>query len=164
MEIQSKVWICSKLTIKIPELRQCRRSGFFIVNFGDTSKFLLVFLLLTLNRPRLIGVFFLLTFLLTLNRYFCFSYEKSNYFYRNRLSYLFLFSLLKERYQCIYSVICCFAHNTYYPLLCCVFQLTLWRSVTRCAGHNIDLPSNSNISRTVRVNIVFNKQFLKSVW
>ena len=39
--------------------------------------------------------------------------------------------------------------------------LTLSLPVTRCAGHNTDLPSNSNISKTVRVNIAFT--FLKSI-
>ena len=41
--------ICPKLTIKIPERRQWRRSGVFIVNFQHISRLLLVFLLLTLN-------------------------------------------------------------------------------------------------------------------
>ena len=40
--------VCSKLTIKIPELRQWRRSGLF-VNCEHISHFLLVFLLLSLN-------------------------------------------------------------------------------------------------------------------
>ena len=39
----------SKLTIKTPERRQCRRSGVFIVNFEHLHLFL-VFLLLTLSR------------------------------------------------------------------------------------------------------------------
>ena len=30
---------CSKLTIKTPEQRQVRRSGFFIVNFEHASKY-----------------------------------------------------------------------------------------------------------------------------
>ena len=35
-----------------------------------------------------------------------------------------------------------------YRLSCCLFAyLTLSLSVTRCAGHNTDLPSNSNISK-----------------
>ena len=42
--------ICSKLTIKKPEQRQSRRSGFFIVNFEHISHLVLVFLLLTLSR------------------------------------------------------------------------------------------------------------------
>ena len=42
--------ICSKLTIKMPEWRQWRRSGVFIVNFEDISHLVLVFLLLTLSR------------------------------------------------------------------------------------------------------------------
>ena len=42
--------ICSKLTIKIPEQPQWRRSGIFIVNFEHVSHLVLVFLLLTLNR------------------------------------------------------------------------------------------------------------------
>ena len=41
--------ICSKLTIKISERRQWRRSGVFIVNFEYISHLALVFLLLTLN-------------------------------------------------------------------------------------------------------------------
>ena len=42
--------ICSKLTIEIPERRQWRLSGIFIVNFENISHLLLVFLLLTLNK------------------------------------------------------------------------------------------------------------------
>ena len=42
--------ICSKLTIKILERRQWRRSGIFIVNFEHTSHLVLVFLFLTLSR------------------------------------------------------------------------------------------------------------------
>ena len=42
--------ICSKLTIKIPERRQWRRSGIFIVNFEHIPHLVLVFLLLTLSR------------------------------------------------------------------------------------------------------------------
>ena len=41
--------ICSKLTIKIPERRQWRRSGIFLVNFEHILHLVLVFLLLTLN-------------------------------------------------------------------------------------------------------------------
>ena len=41
--------ICSKLTIKIPERLNWRRSGIFIVNFEHISHLVLVFLLLTLN-------------------------------------------------------------------------------------------------------------------
>ena len=41
--------ICSKLTIKIPERRQWRRTGIFIINFEHTSHLFLLFLLLTLN-------------------------------------------------------------------------------------------------------------------
>ena len=33
--------------------------------------------------------------------------------------------------------------------------------LTRCADHNTDLPSSSNISKTVRVNIVFTEIFCK---
>ena len=50
--------ICSKLTIKILERRQCRRSGVFIVNFEHVSKFVIVFLLLIG-----IGVFFITSYL-----------------------------------------------------------------------------------------------------
>ena len=42
--------ICLKLTITIPERRQWRRSGIFIVNFEHILHFALVFLLLTLTR------------------------------------------------------------------------------------------------------------------
>ena len=42
--------ICSKLTTKISERRQWRRSGIFIVNFEHISHLVLVFLLLTLTR------------------------------------------------------------------------------------------------------------------
>ena len=41
------------------------------------------------------------------------------------------------------------------------FNLTLSLLVTCCAGHNTGLPSNSNISKTVRVNIAFTTTFLK---
>ena len=41
--------ICSKLTIKIPERRNWRCSGIFIVNFEHISQLLLAFLSLTLN-------------------------------------------------------------------------------------------------------------------
>ena len=42
--------ICSKLTIKIPEQHQLRRSGLLIVNFEHISRLVLVFLLLTLSK------------------------------------------------------------------------------------------------------------------
>ena len=42
--------ICPKLTIKMPERRQLRRSGVFIVNFEHISHLVQVFLLLTLSR------------------------------------------------------------------------------------------------------------------
>ena len=42
--------ICSKVTIKTPERRQCRRSGVFIVNFEHISHHFLVCILLTLNK------------------------------------------------------------------------------------------------------------------
>ena len=43
--------ICLKLTIKTPEGPHWRGPfGVFIVNFGDISHLVLVFLLLTLNR------------------------------------------------------------------------------------------------------------------
>ena len=47
---RTKDEICSKLTIKTPEQPQCRRSGVFIVSFKHISHFVIVFLLLTLNR------------------------------------------------------------------------------------------------------------------
>ena len=39
--------------------------------------------------------------------------------------------------------------------------LTFSLRVTRCAGHNTDLSSNSNISKTVRVNITFARTVFK---
>ena len=47
--IETRCEICSKLTIKIPERRDWRRSGIFVVNFEHISRLALVFLLLTLN-------------------------------------------------------------------------------------------------------------------
>ena len=41
---------CSKLTVKIPERRQWRRSGIFVVKFKHISQLVLVFLLSTLSR------------------------------------------------------------------------------------------------------------------
>ena len=48
--VRTRCEICSKLTVKIPERRQWRRSGIFIVNFEHISHLVLVFLLLTLSR------------------------------------------------------------------------------------------------------------------
>ena len=48
--IRTRCEICSKLTIKTPEQRQRCRSGVLIDNFEHVSHFVLVFLLLTLNR------------------------------------------------------------------------------------------------------------------
>ena len=42
--------ICLKLTIKMPETRQWRHSGIFIVNFKHISQLFLVLLLLTSGR------------------------------------------------------------------------------------------------------------------
>ena len=42
--------MCSKLTMKIPERRQWRRSGVFLVNFEHISHLSLVGLLLNLKR------------------------------------------------------------------------------------------------------------------
>ena len=42
--------ICSKLTIKIPERRQGRRSGVVIVNYENISQAVQVFSLLPLNK------------------------------------------------------------------------------------------------------------------
>ena len=39
--------MCLKLTIKIPERRQWRRSGIFIINFEHVPHLVLVFFLLT---------------------------------------------------------------------------------------------------------------------
>ena len=48
--------ICSKLTMKIPERCQLRRSGIFIVNFEHISHLVLVFLLLILNMQLPAGM------------------------------------------------------------------------------------------------------------
>ena len=47
---RTKCEICSKLTIKTPELRNWHRSGVFIVNFEHISHIVLVSLFLTLSR------------------------------------------------------------------------------------------------------------------
>ena len=47
--IRTRCEICLKLAIKIPERRQWRRSGIFIVNFEHISHYVQVFLLLTSN-------------------------------------------------------------------------------------------------------------------
>ena len=47
--------ICSKLTIKTPELCQWSRSGALIFNFEQSSYIVLVFLLLTLNKLMPVG-------------------------------------------------------------------------------------------------------------
>ena len=48
--------ICSVLTIKIPESRQWRRFGVFIVNFEQILDIVLVFPLLYLNKKNPAGV------------------------------------------------------------------------------------------------------------
>ena len=48
--IRTMCKICSKLTIKKPELRHLHRSVVFIINFEQISHIGLVFLLLTLNK------------------------------------------------------------------------------------------------------------------
>ena len=47
--------ICSRLKIRKPERRHCRRSGVFIVNFGHIARLALVFLLLTLSSKCRLG-------------------------------------------------------------------------------------------------------------
>ena len=106
-----------------------------------------MFLLLTFSWPKPIGVFLLLAFLLTLNRYFCFSLKKSNNFYRNRLSYASRLSLFKER-----SFVLLIILTTRYYI---AFSIYLSFPVTHCAGHNTELPSKSNMLKTVRINIAF---------
>ena len=49
INIRTSCEICSKLTIKTPELRSWRRFSVFIVNFEHISNLVLVFLLLTLS-------------------------------------------------------------------------------------------------------------------
>ena len=41
--------------------------------------------------------------------------------------------------------------------------ITLSLPVPHWTGDNTDLPSDSNISRTVRVNIAFTERFLKNI-
>ena len=48
--IRTRCKRCTKLTIKTPERRQWRHSSVFIVSFEHISHFVLVFLLLTLNK------------------------------------------------------------------------------------------------------------------
>ena len=45
LSVSQSAITCSKLTIKTPERRQCRRSCVFIVNFEHILHFVLVFLL-----------------------------------------------------------------------------------------------------------------------
>ena len=54
--------ICSKLTIKTPDRRQCRRSVFFIVIYEHISHLFLLFLLLSLSRYLFTGHLFDCTF------------------------------------------------------------------------------------------------------
>ena len=42
-------------------------------------------------------------------------------------------------------------------------NVTLFLPVNHCLGHNTDLTSNSNISKMVRVNIVFTERILESI-
>ena len=42
-------------------------------------------------------------------------------------------------------------------------MLSLWLLVPRWAGDNTNLPSESIISKAVRVNIVFARYFLKNI-
>ena len=118
----------------------------------------------------LIAVFLFLALLLTLNRYFCFCFSSfvnveqvflfspwKKYFYRIFIS--FPFFIVERMGMCI-------ADNTDHPLLCCLFRFTLLLPVTRCSGHNTNLPSNNNILKIVTVNIAFTKAFFlkKNYW
>ena len=47
---RTRCGMSSKLTIKTPKRRHCRRSGVIIVNFEYISHLVLVFLLLTLSK------------------------------------------------------------------------------------------------------------------
>ena len=51
--------------------------------------------------------------------------------------------------------------NSHQPLEYTTLYLSLSLPMTRCASYNTDLASNSNISKTVRVNIAFTRNFLK---
>ena len=107
-------------------------------------------LLLTLNlfqiRPRPYGIFLLLAFLLTLDKYFCFSL--------NLFKYLFVSKQVKlpVPFFIVESTVMCIAHNIDHPLLCCVFHLTLSLPVNRCLGQNADLPLNSNSSNFLTIS------------
>ena len=58
-----KRWeMCSKLTIKIPERRQWRRSRINFINFKHISHLVLVFLLLTLGRYMPAGLVLIFTY------------------------------------------------------------------------------------------------------
>ena len=58
-----KRWeMCSKLTIKIPERRQWRRSRIIFINFKHISDLVLVFLLLTLGRYMPAGLVLIFTY------------------------------------------------------------------------------------------------------
>ena len=50
IETRTRCEICSKLTIKTTDRRQLSRSGVVTVNFEHILHFVLVFLLLTLNK------------------------------------------------------------------------------------------------------------------
>ena len=58
-ETSQLTFTCSKLTIKTPEQCQWCCAIFCIVNFEHISHLFLMFLLLTLNRQMLAGLFFI---------------------------------------------------------------------------------------------------------
>ena len=70
--------------------------------------------------------------------------------------------------QCFQGILKTFINSSFFIFLSnqknqCMthFSSTLLLFVPRWAGDNTDLPSNSNISKTVRVNIVFTTKFSK---
>ena len=70
----------------------------------------------------------------------------------------------KNNKECIICHYWHFNHGfIFQKLVCsgCPDFLTLLLPVTRCAGYNTDLASNSNISKTVKMNIAFKKVFFK---
>ena len=130
-----QVLTCSESTVETPEqgVKSVYLSDVFIVNFKSIS-----------NQAKTLWDIFITTFLLTLDKYFCFSLFK----------YLFVSKQVKlpVPFFIVESTVMCIAHNIDHPLLCCVFHLTLSLPVNRCLGHNADLPLNSNSSNFLTIS------------
>ena len=67
-------------------------------------------------------------------------------------------------FPCSYNIFshyfCWIFYDTYFSLEN-TFKFTVLLPVTRCVDHNTGLPSNSNIWKTVRVNVAFKGTFFK---